>query len=949
MHRKNRIFSLVSLLIIACSMAPDPNADTGNLIKPAAFKSEVKLKDLTLREKIGQMIMVRVRGDFYNDENWYRNQLESWISETGIGGVITFGGSIHGSYYNIRQFQEWAEIPLLVAADYERGTGQWMTGGTLFPSNMAVAATGDTMLAYEQGRVTAAEGRALGVQVAFAPVVDVNNNQDNPIINFRAYSDDPEIVSQFGNSFIQGLQDNGMVACVKHFPGHGNTSVDSHSSLPSIKGSRKELEAVELKPFKQAVEAGVQMIMVGHIIMEGIDPSGTPASHSRKITTGLIRDQWNFDGIIVTDGMEMGGLTSTAWAGESAVRAVEAGADILLLPTDVGHTIDAIEAAVKSGRIKEKRINASVLRILEMKKNSGLFSDASQSDWAQVEESIGVDEHRSVARNVAAQSITVVKDDGLLPLKPEKINRLGHLILTTDENGHDQLKTFISDVSRTHGNVEEIVVNEALSDLRQDDIINRLRNVDQILVTLLVRIKMHKDLSTIDPTHAELLKRLHQQGKKLVVAGFGSPYLPDYESISTYLCAYGYGSISQTAAADGIWGRAPISGKLPVNLNKSYPRGHGLEFDRRKYGFEPSKGNVDLRTAVAILDSAISQNIFPGAQIFIAREGQIVLSAGYGNFTYDEVSPAVETNTIYDVASLTKVLVTTPVMMKMVGRKDLGLDQEVSQFYPQFTGGGREDVTLRHLLTHSSGLESYVQYFLDNRFQDKSDIIADILDEQLNFKPGTDFAYSDLGIILLGSIIEKVRRKDLDRLANDWVFNPMDMTSSGYLPDPKLLDRIAPTEFDSAYRGSLVHGVVHDENAYLMGGEAPHAGVFSTAEDIGKYAQMLLNGGTWLGSREFTAGQIRQFTKRQEMPPGSDRAVGWDTPSRNGTSSAGDYFSNSSFGHLGFTGTSMWVDPERDIIIVLLTNRVHPSRDKGGIYGIRRAFHTAVMRELLNT
>ena len=357
---------IILLIIIGCSQIDSPHLSQE---KPVKHWSK-----LTLREKVAQMIMIRIRGDFYHDEHWYRKSLRKWLSEDGIGGVISFGGSIHGTFYNIQTFQEWSKIPLLVAADYERGLGQWMRGATLFPSNMAVAATGNTDFSFQQGKVTATEANAIGVHITLAPVMDVNNNPENPIINFRSYSDDPNMVIEYGNAFIKGVQEGGIYACAKHFPGHGNTNMDSHSSLPSIKGSRIELENVELKPFKSAIENGVKMIMVGHISMPGLDSSNVPASYSKLITTGLLRDEWGFEGIIITDGMEMGGLTESTWAGESAVRAVEAGADILLLPMDVDQTIDALVSAVESGRISENRINAGK-RIFELRKNKDEFID----------------------------------------------------------------------------------------------------------------------------------------------------------------------------------------------------------------------------------------------------------------------------------------------------------------------------------------------------------------------------------------------------------------------------------------------------------------------------------------------------------------------------------------------------------------------------------------------
>ena len=345
------VLILIYIFISSCAVAPNIDNKINEIYK---YNIE-DWNNLTLREKIAQMIMVRVRGDYYSIDNNYRKSLEKWLKKDGVGGVISFGGSIHGSYYNIHQFQKWAKIPLLVAADYERGLGQWMRGGTLFPSNMALAATEDSSLAYEQGKITAIEARALGVHVTFSPVMDINNNPNNPIINFRSYSDNPETVSKFGVEFIKGAQENGLIACAKHFPGHGNTETDSHTSLPTIDGDKISLTNMELEPFRNSINANVKMIMVGHISLPGLDDSGSPASHSNIITTQILRTELGFKGIVVSDGLEMGSLTKSVWSGESAIRAVEAGVDILLLPINVKETIESIEKAVKSGRLSEKR------------------------------------------------------------------------------------------------------------------------------------------------------------------------------------------------------------------------------------------------------------------------------------------------------------------------------------------------------------------------------------------------------------------------------------------------------------------------------------------------------------------------------------------------------------------------------------------------------------------
>ena len=286
--------------------------------------------------------------------------------------------------------------------------------------------------------------------------------------------------------------------------------------------------------------------------------------------------------------------------------------------------------------------------------------------------------------------------------------------------------------------------------------------------------------------------------------------------------------------------------------------------------------------------------------------------------------------------------------MKLVSQKKIALNQKIKQFFPQFTGPKKDKVTIKHLLTHSSGIEPYYEYFLEIPIKSKDEIINDIIQRELIFNPGENTKYSDLGIILLGAIIEKVQDFNLEELSNKYVFNPFKMEYSMYNPDKNFYEKIVPTEIDNRFRKKLIQGIVHDENAYILDGIAPHAGVFSTAKDVGNYFQMLLNEGTWLGKRYYKKSIIEEFTTKQNIPLNTDRAIGFDTPSQNGKSSAGDYFSENSFGHLGFTGTSVWADKEENIIIVLLTNRVYPIREKKGIYQARRKIYNSIMEVLVS-
>ena len=937
--RKFLIISFI-VLIAGCAVGPPKEQVEGPPL----------VKTLSLEEKVGQMFMIRYSGSFYQENSYTYRWMKRLIEERKIGGVIQFVGSIHGTVENLNELQRISDLPLLIAADYERGVGQLLDGGTLFPTNMAVAATNSPGLAYKQGRITAQEGRAVGVHVTFAPVMDVNSNPDNPIINFRAYGDTPEIVERFGRAFIRGVQENNMVATAKHFPGHGNTATDSHTSLPVITAERGDFERVDLAPFKAAVESGVGMIMVGHIAVPSISNNDLPATMTSELSGDLLRKELGFDGIIVTDALEMGGITDSHWAGEAAIRAIEAGTDIVLLPLDVDRAMESVLEAVKSGRLPEWRIDESVQRIFKMKEEMGLWEKREVS-FKEAQTVVGNSEHISAASEIARKSITLVSDKlNAIPFRAEEADTLTHIILSTDDGLRSMSSTFDRSVSRIHGNIKSQFIHEPVDDYDIQRILKEAATSDYIICSLFIRVRMNKGQVSIDPSHRELIARLQETGIPVVVASFGSPYVPDVDNLDAYLCAYGYSSISQKAMADAIFGAVSIGGKLPVQLSADISVGHGLKRSPRK--MLPISNEYDFSAVAVVIEQAISDSVFPGAQIAVVKEGEMVWTFESGRQTYDEDSPSVTGETIYDVASLTKVTSTTPVAMKLVEQKKLPLDEPIIEFIPEFAGGDKDKITIRHLLTHSAGLQGYDEFPLGTT---GGEIVASIIERPLVAVPGDTFIYSDFGPILLGNIMEKVSGRALEDLAESTVFRPLGMTNTMFNPDSTVLSRIAPTEIDERYQRGLVHGIVHDERAWQLGGVAGHAGLFSTATDLVHYAQMMINRGFYGGRRYFKRSTIENFTTRQEMSPGSERALGWDTPSEEG-SLAGDFFSPGSYGHTGFTGTSMWIDPKRKIAVILLTNHVYPSRGKTAeefkmwkaeMREVRRAFQNGVMQILL--
>ncbi len=927
---------------------------------------------LSLDKKIAQMIMFRLKGDITNETTFEYKQFHRWINELGIGGAVVYGGGLEETFNRIQIAQSWSEIPLFIAADYERGLGQWYDGATLFPTNMAVAATGRNILAYEQGIITAKEAKAFGVNMIFAPVMDVNNNPDNPIINFRSYGDDPRMVSIFGNSFIRGVQDQNIYACVKHFPGHGNTATDSHTRLPIIPGNKRDFSKIELPPFKSSVKNGVKMVMTAHVIIPGIDRSKKPATLSSVITNGLLRKKLKFDGLIVTDAMEMGALNNIK-SSEACVRAVEAGADIILLPLDVDSTINAIKEAVLTGRISEERINESVKRIWSAKDDLNLLSDKGIRDWEESISIIGNSEHKKIAKKIAQLSITVVKDKDDLLSKISDYNKIAHLAITENKNSQKYLLPMKNRLNSSYPDVEEIIVTEKLNDKKINEIANKLTDIDLAFISVVVRIRMNKGIATIDPSYADLLKTLHGRGVPFIVTSFGSPYLPNYDYVDTYIAAYGYGSVLVEAAANALLTNIDITGRLPVDLDKKLIRGS----QNLVYRDDSKLENIDVSYSLSVIDSAIEAKIFPGAQVFISQHGETLVSKGFGYHTYHK-SKEVSTETIFDLASITKVVSATPIVMKLVENEELSLEQPINDFFPGFYKFGKDTIKIRHLLIHESGLSAYHRYFLESKYKGRGDILDNIINRRLTYKPGTEYKYSDLGMILLGTILERIGGNNLHALGKSWFFTPLGMNNTFYNPPANQWKNIPPTErtvipigtSNDSFRRKIAnistklfgpmkslsydifprktaHGYVHDENANLLGGVSAHAGLFSNAEDLGKYGQMLLNDGMVGDKKIIDKDLLSLFTKRQSTVDEANRGYGWDRPDRDGSSSAGDYFSDKTFGHLGYTGTSFWIDPEQELVVVLLTNRVYPTRKNLGIKQVRRKFHNTLIKSIL--
>jgi len=920
---------------------------------------ESTLGKMTVDEKIGQLLFTTYYGVFTSTDSSAYQQLLHDVRDLHVGGfiVITHGsplGVVKSQAYPTavlaNQLQTKSKLPLLIGADFERGTAMRYDEGTSFPTAMAVAAGGNPKDAYAMGKITALEARATGVSWVYAPDSDVNSNPANPIINTRSFGENPQRVAEFVTAFIKGVDDGGALAAAKHFPGHGDSAADSHIDLPVISATRERLEHLELVPFRAAIAAGVDTIMTGHLSVPTLEPDpNTPATLSPKILQGLLRKELGFHGLIVTDAMDMGGITVRYAPGEAAVRAVAAGADCLLMPPVPEAAFEALQGAVRSGRISKQRLDEAVRRILQAKARLGL-NNGRLVDVNALNHRFGSVAWQKEAQEISDRGITLLRDGPhRLPLDGTKPSRALLLAFYADPEpypGEDlerELRSRFDSVTALRADTR--FVNASILRLPSPD------TYDVAIVAFFVRVSDRKGNVDVPPEQAALAEQVYKTGKPVITLAFGSPYLIEgFPQAETWLAAFGISDVAQISSARALFGEIPVRGHLPVTVPRvNLKAGFGMEVPANAMTLQPMAAREDgqLRPAYEVVDKAVKDRAFPGATLAVGFRGKVAIHA-FGKLSYNAKSPAVVPTTMYDIASLTKVVVTTTLVAKLAEGDfavPLDLDAKIERFLPEWASGPqpewRHRVTVRHLLTHTSGLPPFKEYWRTSK--SKQDTLTKIFAEPLEYEPGTKEVYSDLGIILMAEIIERLTGRGLDDLANSLVFSPLGMKNSVYKPPKKLWPKIAPTEIDNNYRHRLIQGEVHDENAYAIGGVSGHAGVFSTAPDLAAFCQMLLNGGVYAHQRILRRATVTQFTTPQQLS-GGIRTLGWAVPTPGGLS--GRYFSEHSFGHTGFTGTSIWIDPDRQLFVVLLTNRVHPTRENQNIQQVRRDLHDAVMQAL---
>ena len=950
-------------------------------------------KTLTGDQKIAQLMVIRMSAiDAVNHKIvFYDKEVEEAVKKYNVGGICLFqGGPLTQAAY-INTFQGMARTPILYCIDAENGVGMRMDSVLGLPRQMMLGATADPSLAYQYGRLVGAQCKRIGIQVNYAPVVDINNNPDNPVINDRSFGEDKYQVAAMGVQYMKGMQDVGVMACAKHFPGHGDVSVDSHLDLPVINKSQKQLDSLELYPFQELFKAGVGSVMIAHLYIPAIDNTPNQAtSLSNKTVTKLLRKQLHYQGISFTDALEMKGVAKFYPDGAASVQSLIAGNDMLCLPGDVALSIGKINEAINQHKIKWKDIDTRVKRVLYAKYTYGL-ADRKPVDTAHLTEDLneGVKEMR---RQVAENALTLLrKDDAtLFPLLATQASssltgemaphaesvlpgQAGSALASSGVGGRKARIAYIgmgltgdnefSRRMRADYNAHVYYFDYSLDSVKAAAALELLRNrYDALVIGLhnFARFPAHN--FSISPAVIGLLRQLQEKNRTVTLV-FGNPYALKFTCEAKVLVAcYEDDEITQDVAADLLNGKFAAKGRLPVSVCE-WKAGTGIMgSDRALPSVLPASVGLDaerLQGIDAICKEAIAKQATPGCVVLVAKDGKIAYEKAYGYLSYDKTEPVYK-GSLYDMASVTKICATTMGVMKLYDEGRLDLQKTLGDYLPWVRGTNKESLRIWDVLLHQAGLVAFIPFYKETidkspeglplpgiyaagpdslhrirvaenlylRTDWEDTIYHRILQSELG--PANKYVYSDNDFIFMGKIVEAISGMSLDEYVKKTYYDPLGMTATGFKPRERFpLGRIAPTAQEPIFRRQLLRGDVHDPGAALFGGVAGHAGLFSDAYDLALLEEMLLEGGTLNGQTYLKKETIDYFSGYHSDI--SRRGLGFDKPEKDNAHRKEPYpclsASPATFGHTGFTGTCVWVDPKYHLIYVFLSNRVSPKED----------------------
>lgn len=898
--------------------------------------------NLSLEEKIGQLFMVDV---FTNKSDAELEQIASFIKSNHIGGVIFSKGTPNRQARFTNKIQTENKVPLLIGMDAEWGLAMRLDSTYAFPWNMTLGAIQDTTIVRKVGYQIGKHNKRLGVHINFAPVADINTNPDNPIIGNRSFGESKEIVISHSVALMKGMHDAGILTSAKHFPGHGDTQQDSHKTLPTIDFSEERIRTIELEPFRVLINEGVSSIMVAHLNVPSLEKRPNfPSSLSPKIVTDLLKDELKFKGLVITDALNMKGASNNNTPGEVDLKAFKAGSDILLISENVSKAVQIIKDAVQKREITERRLAYSVKKILYAKYKVGL-ADFKAIETSNLTSELNSEENDAIYQLAIENATTLLKNDlGSLPINDIENQRIGYIAFgdSTGEKFFQTLNIY-TEVEKIE-NLDSILNNKAKL------------NFDHII------IGYHKSDANpwtdykFTPFEINFIEQISQQNKVSLV-NFSRPYslldLQSFINLDAILQVYQNSEIAQSVAAQQIFGAIETKGKLPVSITSAFPVGTGYKLKSNgRLGMDYYQNLGFDEKFVSKIDSianyALEEKMTPGMQILIARKGKIIYDKNFGYHTYDKTIE-VESDDVYDLASLTKILTTLPVLMTLEETNKLSLNSKLHELLPELASTNKANISVLDMLTHYAKLEPWIPFY-KKTLEDKSDYYATEYSDRFNVKVASnmylrsdyqdsiyseiveselrdtlEYKYSDLPYYFLKKFIEEEAHTSLDTLAQVYFYSPMGLKRLKFFPLNHFeKDKIVPTEYDSEWRNELIHGTVHDQGAAMLGGVAGHAGLFGNARDVASFMQLYLKNGDFGGKSYFNSQTMAKFNTCYYCEQNVRRGVGFDKPQLEDVGPTCGCLSMSSFGHSGFTGTYTWADPEKEIIYVFLSNRIHP-------------------------
>jgi len=935
---------------------------------------------LSLEEKFGQLLMVRAN----QSKKDYIPTLDQYIKEYNLGGVCFFAASPQAQISQTQKWQKIAKTPLLIGIDAEWGLGMRLSNTISYPFALTLGSIHNDSLIYQMGRQIGQECQRMGIHLNFAPVVDINNNPNNPVINSRSFGDDPINVANKAAMYMHGLQDAGIIATAKHFPGHGDTGSDSHYTLPIVSHEKARLDSIELFPYKQLIKEGLSGVMVAHLYVPAYENEDNLATTlSPKIVTQLLRKDLGFKGLIVTDALDMKGVTKYFPSGEIEVRALLAGNDILLLPENIPAAINGLKKAYESGRIPQDLLEKKCKKILSYKYDLGLQKKPT-IDGSKLMQDLVTPKSLALKEKLFQESITLIKNDDILPLSSHTKQSLAIVNF-----GWQKGNTF-EKIAAKYTEASYFNLPKSLSIPQNDSIYQLLESFDLVLFNIGKTTIFPQRSFGITSSMVELIEQTNAR-HKCIINLLGSPlaiqkYFSHVEDFDAFILSHQDNSITQRLSVQMIFGALEFKGELPIRISAKYPTGTGITTKTRgliKYGNAELEGINSLKMIYAIdsiVKAGIGMEAFPGCQICILKNGSMIYQESFGFQTYDSLI-AVENNTIYDIASITKVAASIPALMQLMDKKKIHPDTAISNYFPYLENSNKAKLNFRNILSHQAQLQSWIPFYWYNTdslgqlnpavfSHEQNDVFSIRVAESLyinnnyryemydtimksELRKRKEYKYSDLGYYWVPLLIEQNYNLPFNEFVEKEFYQSLNLKHTLYHPRMKFpLYQIAPTEKDTLFRKQLIRGDVHDPGAAMLGGVCGHAGLFSTAEDIAILFQMYLQNGYYGGIQYFDTNTIKEFTSYQHDGIENRRGMGFDKPFKeyDKYGPACEAASNSSFGHSGFTGTYVWADPKEELVYVFLSNRVYPNADNYKIskFDIRTNIHQAIYNAIIN-